>query len=531
MVAALVLAAGCNGGSAVIGGGDKEDAKVDTGTPEVGDTGDTAAGDTDTGLDPLDEDADEDGYTPREGDCDDTLPHVYPGAPDYCDGLDQDCDGEPIPNGSCGEEGDVAAMWTWSFESDDEQFGGVLSSAGDVDGDGRTDLQVERYLTDPYQDEAGVFYGAQLDGLPAVNPLPALQWEKGGAQWSGCVASSAGDVDADGFDDVWTSTRGGELFTGAIFLHYGTGEMMPATGEDQQDAAAAYWYDSATWTMTSMLLAGDWNGDGRGDTMAALLSADDQPNRWSLLTDAAVPQRANHLEDLPALVDDLHGYGEFANAGDLDGDGFDELVNLLQDKHDGLWLEVAIVEGEDFVDGALVSEVAHRAWYETAAENDLTTMADRPGADLDGDGLVDLALQAYEPGGVVLFHIGGVPDGALNPGVWATVSEAPGDNLWPIEWGADVDADGREDLKAGQSFIPMSALGEGGAYMLGDLQRLRHAYTGGVNFQALTDMTGDGRAEWVFYEQYWQATGATVRTGRSLIVEGFDIPWEDPSKW
>ncbi len=531
MVAALVLAAGCNGGSAVIGGGDKGDAKVDTGTPEVGDTGDTAAGDTDTGPDALDEDADEDGYTPREGDCDDNLPHVYPGAPDYCDGLDQDCDGEPIPNGSCGEEGDVAAMWTWSFESDDEQFGGVLSSVGDVDGDGRTDLQVERYLTDPYQDEAGVFYGAQLDGLPAVNPLPALQWEKGGAQWSGCVASSAGDVDADGFDDVWTSTRGGELFTGAIFLHYGTGEMMPATGEDQQDAAAAYWYDSATWTMTSMLLAGDWNGDGRGDTMAALLSADDQPNRWSLLTDAAVPQRANHLEDLPALVDDLHGYGEFANAGDLDGDGFDELVNLLQDKHDGLWGELAIVEGEDFVDGALVSEVAHRAWYTDEVETAIVEFPEGPPPDVDGDGRADLTIGVMGTNHALMVLTGGIPTGDVRDSVHAEVRKDGDWYPWALYWGDDMDGDGLGELMPNSGCAIRSTLLTAGGVLEHDAAA-RPCLGGQYGYvQALTDMTGDGRAEWVFYEQYWQAPGATVRTGRSLIVEGFDIPWEDPSKW
>jgi hypothetical protein len=41
-----------------------------------------------------DSDADGDGFTPREGDCDDTDATVYPGACDKKgDGIDQDCDG------------------------------------------------------------------------------------------------------------------------------------------------------------------------------------------------------------------------------------------------------------------------------------------------------------------------------------------------------------------------------------------------------------------------------------------------------
>lgn len=37
-------------------------------------------------------DADGDGYTASQGDCDDANSTVYPGAPEYCDGLDNDCD-------------------------------------------------------------------------------------------------------------------------------------------------------------------------------------------------------------------------------------------------------------------------------------------------------------------------------------------------------------------------------------------------------------------------------------------------------
>ena len=40
-------------------------------------------------------DDDEDGVTPRAGDCDDTDPNVFPGAPERrFDGVDSDCDGK-----------------------------------------------------------------------------------------------------------------------------------------------------------------------------------------------------------------------------------------------------------------------------------------------------------------------------------------------------------------------------------------------------------------------------------------------------
>jgi hypothetical protein len=45
------------------------------------------------GSDGIPGDGDNDGFLPEDGDCDDGDRSVYPGAPDPCDGVDNDCDG------------------------------------------------------------------------------------------------------------------------------------------------------------------------------------------------------------------------------------------------------------------------------------------------------------------------------------------------------------------------------------------------------------------------------------------------------
>jgi len=68
---------------------------ADTSVETDADTDADADTDTDSDTDVQDVDADGDGFTPQQGDCDDTDPSVYPGAADtWYDGVDSDCSGD-----------------------------------------------------------------------------------------------------------------------------------------------------------------------------------------------------------------------------------------------------------------------------------------------------------------------------------------------------------------------------------------------------------------------------------------------------
>jgi len=76
---------------------------------------DSGITDSDAPADPSTTDDDGDGFAEVDGDCDDTSPTVHPGADEYCNDIDDDCDDE-IDEDSLDEV-------TWYEDSDDDGYG------------------------------------------------------------------------------------------------------------------------------------------------------------------------------------------------------------------------------------------------------------------------------------------------------------------------------------------------------------------------------------------------------------------------
>ncbi len=171
-----------------------------------GDGGDSGDGGTD---------ADQDGYTVEEGDCDDEDASVSPGAEEVCDGVDNDCNGLTDDNAS-----DAS---TWYLDGDSDGYGddanavqqcdepvGFVASGGDCDdGDAAYHPEAEESCDDPndYNCDGSVGYeDADGDGHPACEDC-----DDGDAQVNpdGVEVCDDDDNDCDGLiDDADDSTIG-----------------------------------------------------------------------------------------------------------------------------------------------------------------------------------------------------------------------------------------------------------------------------------------------------------------------------------
>ncbi|MEM6830990.1 MAG: putative Ig domain-containing protein, partial [Bacteroidota bacterium] len=176
-------------------------------------------------------------------------------------------------------------------DSEGGYAGGSVSSAGDVNGDGHTDLIVGASGLDDNANRAGgayVVFGkdAAVDGnFPASMDLSALDGSNGfkllgeeNYDGAGGSVSGAGDVNGDGFDDLIIGADGfdvGERSTGSVFVIFGkntavagdfpaTFQLVSVDGTNGFELVGESEYDALGRAVSEV---GDVNGDGINDLL------------------------------------------------------------------------------------------------------------------------------------------------------------------------------------------------------------------------------------------------------------------------
>ncbi|HMS64667.1 MAG TPA: FG-GAP-like repeat-containing protein [Ignavibacteria bacterium] len=207
-----------------------------------------------------------------------------------------------------------AADVTITGEPGGSSFGASVSSAGDINGDGYADVISGAYAYNTFTGKVYVYFG----GSSMNNVVDAALTGEGTGNSFGRSVSSAGDINADGYDDILIGANGFNANTGRVnlydyFMKGNLTEEFTMTGESTGNSYG---------TVSS---AGDVNGDGFDDMIVGASNYSSNTGRAYIYFGGVFMDNAADVILTGGAVNNYFG-GSVSSAGDVNGDGYDDVI-------------------------------------------------------------------------------------------------------------------------------------------------------------------------------------------------------------
>ncbi|MBN2562703.1 MAG: FG-GAP repeat protein [Phycisphaerae bacterium] len=349
--------------------------------------------------------------------------------------------------GSASGLGDTAD-WTADGLKTDGFFGDSVSAAGDVNGDGYSDVVIGAPAYIWWGSSTYVFHGS-ASGLSEVADW-MIESEAGYYNALGASVSTAGDVNGDGYSDVIIAAPG-QTDKGRAFLYQGSASGLSLTpdwtGEGEQDDAG-FGHSVAT--------AGDVNGDGYADVIfGEPYYDDDETDEGRALVYNGSP--AGLCTTASWVMADTNKYQakfgfSVAAAGDVNGDGYSDVIVGASEDTNG-----ESHEGRAYVYHGSASGLSPDAGWTAAGDQSECELgfSVATAGDVNGDGYSDLIVGAHhydngeeDEGRALVYH--GSASGPSSTADWTAESDQAGAEFgYSVAAAGDVNGDGYGDVIVG----------------------------------------------------------------------------------
>lgn len=431
------------------------------------------------------------------------------------------------------------ADWTAQSDFASGYFGSSVS-AGDFNGDGRSDIIVGSYAYQSGVYQGGivcVWYGDNVTPpLGAAGLISNVDWlGSGGAltQYFGWSVSGAGDVNGDGYGDLVVGAKyysNGASREGGVFVWGGSSTGLPGTGSSPGNVNIMRTLEGVTvnaYMGTSVYRAGDVNGDGYGDIIVGTPGyANGQTDEGcaSVYMGSSTGTAATPAWKIEGnVVNEKLGIN-VAQAGDVNGDGYSDV--MIGSVYHNIYYGMVSV-----YNGSKTGLSTTASWSVTGPQQNAEFGGTfSPAGDVNGDGYSDIIIgsRMYTNGQTnegKAYVYQGSPAGLGSTNVWAVRgSQTGGQFAYCISYAGDVNGDGYSDVVVAAPYFDNGLTDEGmiwvylgsangllsTAYWSAESNNAGAAF--GLSVAGAGDVDGNGYADIIvgapYYSNDWYQEGA-----------------------